>query len=286
MTPKRLKQLAANPEHIPGVYNYCDRWCERCPLTARCLNYAMEREQLDTEFDGDEASRDMDNQKFWKVMHDNFKLVFDMIAEDCAARGIDFEQIRREARELKPSPDRHQRRREHPLVAEATAYTMRVHEWFKAHRDTFEAKAGELVSTATMGLPGADPEADAEDLADAADVVQWYHMFIGVKLARAVGQDDDEFGDLLSDDGDDDPEIRQAHEESMRSDALGSAKVALIGIDRSLVAWTRLREHFPDEADVMLDFLLQLDRLRREAERTFPDARAFARPGFDDGTLE
>jgi hypothetical protein len=37
MTSKRLKQLAANPRHIPGVYNYCDRWCERCPLTSRCL---------------------------------------------------------------------------------------------------------------------------------------------------------------------------------------------------------------------------------------------------------
>ena len=29
-------------QFIPGIYNYCDRWCERCPLTARCRVFAME----------------------------------------------------------------------------------------------------------------------------------------------------------------------------------------------------------------------------------------------------
>ncbi|MCC7033043.1 MAG: hypothetical protein IT179_09450 [Acidobacteria bacterium] len=26
--------------YIVGVFNYCDRWCERCPLTARCRVFA------------------------------------------------------------------------------------------------------------------------------------------------------------------------------------------------------------------------------------------------------
>ena len=34
---------------IVGVYNFCDRWCERCPLTSRCRVFAdvaeMEFEQ-------------------------------------------------------------------------------------------------------------------------------------------------------------------------------------------------------------------------------------------------
>ena len=28
---------------IVGVYNYCDRWCERCPLTSRCRVFAEEQ---------------------------------------------------------------------------------------------------------------------------------------------------------------------------------------------------------------------------------------------------
>ena len=26
---------------VPGIYNYCDRWCERCPLQLRCMSYMM-----------------------------------------------------------------------------------------------------------------------------------------------------------------------------------------------------------------------------------------------------
>ena len=28
---------------IVGVYNYCDRWCERCLLTSRCRVFAEEQ---------------------------------------------------------------------------------------------------------------------------------------------------------------------------------------------------------------------------------------------------
>src|SRR5829696_7236004 len=28
---------------ISGIYNFCDRWCERCPLTSRCRVFAEER---------------------------------------------------------------------------------------------------------------------------------------------------------------------------------------------------------------------------------------------------
>ena len=36
-----IKGMAKNPDFIPGIYNYCDRWCERCAFTARCMNFAM-----------------------------------------------------------------------------------------------------------------------------------------------------------------------------------------------------------------------------------------------------
>ena len=43
---------------IPGIFNYCDRWCERCPLTARCSVYAMveDEQQADEYAGGDSGS--------------------------------------------------------------------------------------------------------------------------------------------------------------------------------------------------------------------------------------
>ena len=89
---------------------------------------------------------------------------------------------------------------------------------------------------------------------------------------------DDDWGDI----GQDDPEFEAALEAAERNDSDGSAKVALIAIERSIGAWTRLRAHLPDRADELLDLLVMLDRLRRATDAQFPAARAFKRPGFDD----
>jgi hypothetical protein len=90
-------------------------------------------------------------------------------------------------------------------------------------------------------------------------------MLIGAKVARAAGAFHDR-------EEADDP----------RSDANGSAKVALVGIDRSIEAWLRVRSHLPDEADELIDFLVELTRLRDGLEGALPLARAFVRPGFDE----
>jgi len=65
-------------------------------------------------------------------------------------------------------------------------------------------------------------------------------------------------------------------------DSEGSAKIALIAMDRSIAAWSGLRTALgADEADDVLDRLAQLAAIRRETEKLFPKARAFKRPGFD-----
>jgi hypothetical protein len=42
---KDLLALTRNPSFIPLVYDYCDMWCERCPITHRCLLFAAEKLQ-------------------------------------------------------------------------------------------------------------------------------------------------------------------------------------------------------------------------------------------------
>ena len=62
-------------------------------------------------------------------------------------------------------------------------------------------------------------------------------------------------------------------------DARRSAKVALIGLDRSIVAIDAL---IAEDDDARLEFMRkQACRLRRQVEARFPDARAFIRPGLD-----
>jgi hypothetical protein len=100
-------------------------------------------------------------------------------------------------------------------------------------------------------------------LNEALEIINWYHLQIHVKIMRAAtGNENNDISD--------------------KQDSDGSAKVALIGIDRSIAAWGKLLSYFPEQEDELLDILVHLEKLRRTTENEFPDARAFIRPGFDD----
>ena len=290
MTPKRLKQLASSGNYISGIYNYCDRWCERCAFTSRCLTYSMEQEQRRERPDGADGEEAM-----LETVSQNFKLALEMVKEDCEERGMDFDEIQKQAQEdarrgREANRQRRKKRRVNPLVKAAEKYWKAVDKWFKGHQKTLRAKGSELVSMLKLELPGQTPqqiEAVAKDLNDAIEVIRWYQYFVSAKLYRAVGQDEDDDDLRLVEENPDeieDAEVRQAVVDARDNDANGSAKIALIALDRSIEAWSRVRGHLPRAGDEIIDFLVQLDRLRKGAEAAFPKARAFVRPGFDDGT--
>ncbi|RLD41921.1 MAG: hypothetical protein DRI89_08560 [Bacteroidetes bacterium] len=53
-------------DFIPGIYNYCDAWCDRCIYTDKCMNYASRdvfRREIDAS-DHIKASME-ENKDFW-----------------------------------------------------------------------------------------------------------------------------------------------------------------------------------------------------------------------------
>ena len=62
MDKEELLKRAKDPKYISGIYNYCDRWCERCQFTSRCLNCTLVEEQF-----GDLQENDELNEAFWLV---------------------------------------------------------------------------------------------------------------------------------------------------------------------------------------------------------------------------
>src|ERR1051326_396050 len=90
MRHNRLKELADNPNLVSGIYNYCDRWCERCAFTSRCLLYATEQADPDA---NDPEVRDLNNAKFWRKMQEILADTAAMISECAAEMGVDLESI-------------------------------------------------------------------------------------------------------------------------------------------------------------------------------------------------
>jgi hypothetical protein len=248
--------------HIPGIYNYCDRWCERCPFTSRCLNFEMSEEKF-----GDLENVDITNEVFWQKLSETFADTLSMLKEMAAEKGIDLDSI-----ELDEEED-YKRRFEDPSVVHiishmAKSYITMVDEWFDSNVYSFEDDHPELKAVAAGESSQSPADEDTITLTDSVEVIRWYQHQMYVKLSRALHSAHDEATD---DDLDGYPK-----------DSAGSAKVSLIGMDRSISAWGKIIKFFPDKEDSILGIIAHLERLRRRTETEFPDARAFVRPGFDE----
>jgi len=260
MDKEYIKKLAEDPRFIPGVYNYCDRWCERCPLTSRCMNFALSEEQFN-----EPQARDINNKVFWQKLSEVFQTTLEMVRETAQEMGIDIDSIDREEI-AKQQEQVHKTAKEQPYCLAALSYIKKVDSWFDSNKGLLEDKADELQTVSLASIPGTRPVDEAVSINDCLEVVRWYQHQIYVKLCRsASGMIRGEF----------------EHLEYSLQDANGSAKVAIIGIERSIAAWGSLLNHFPQQEHTILDLLVNLKRLMRQAEAAFPDARAFVRPGFD-----
>ncbi|MBE3144147.1 MAG: hypothetical protein IMZ61_09525 [Planctomycetes bacterium] len=260
MNKEQLKKLAKDPKFISGIYNYCDRWCERCAFTSKCMNYALCEDDVN-----DPRTQDITNKAFWDKLHEIFQVTFKMLKESADEMGIDLNAIDHEEI-AKQEEQVHKIVKNQPYTKAAFSYTKMVDDWFKSNNDLIEAKAEEMLSLAQAQIPGAKPDKDALKIQDCLEVIRWYQHQIYVKLCRAASG-----------------MIRGELEDNEYSpeDANGSAKVALIGIERSLAAWGEMLNQFPEQENSILDLLVKLKRLLKQVDSAFPDARAFIRPGFD-----
>jgi len=259
-----LQKLAADPKYVKGIYNYCDRWCERCPFTSRCLNCELVERKF-----GDLEEKDELNEAFWQRFSEMLHDTLELVRETARERGIDLDAIEADEDGWGEWDDE-KNPAVHLIMHASQRYADSVSDWFESNAGLFVEKESDL-KRIRIATPGSNPSAEAVRINDAAEVIQWHQNQIGVKLRRAVE------GARSEEDEDDD---------GFPNDSDGSAKVALIGIDRSIAAWEMLRSSFAKQKQTISNFMGSLERLRRSVEAQFPQARTFVRPGFDDvGTL-
>jgi len=260
MNKEKIKKLAQNTHFITGIYNYCDRWCERCPFTSRCLNFALGNEQF-----ADPESRDITNKLFWQKLTEMFQITLDLLKETVEREGIDLDSL--DIQELAEEEMFNEEVAEnHECCRAAKVYGEIADDWFDSARDLFGQKEDEPDLNMLPEMPYVSPVWEGASFEEAVQVVRWYQDQIYVKLMRAIRGHLEEKPEIL---------------DEFANDSDGSAKVALIAMDRSIAAWGEIRNHCPLRDNDILDLLVHLDRLRRRVEKVFPAAREFIRPGFD-----
>lgn len=244
-------------ENIPGIYNYCDRWCERCDFTNKCLTF----KSSPTVNAGDGM-----NEVLIQV-ESVFTEIKTFLLEKATELGVDFEAYFIE--ENKKEFERKQALLEEQLNKEdltliAKQFTQKLNE-FLNNESIHRAVGDTLLKKVDLGIKSNENALEEVDnLKECLDVLTWYVYFISIKIRRALHSKYEE--DL------DENEIYQ-------NDGNGSAKIAFIAIEKCLAALELL---FPIyEEDDTLELLALTVTLKNKLAIEFPNLHLFIRPGFD-----
>ncbi|MCU0240184.1 MAG: hypothetical protein MUC29_12145 [Pyrinomonadaceae bacterium] len=222
-------------DFIPFIHNYCDRWCERCTFSSRCVVFAKEQELTD-------AEKDIENEAYWRNIANNFAEATQMLKQMAEERGIDLDAIDYDEIEAE-----RKLKREKVVKEELTKLT----------RDYYK-QVSKLLETDSLFT-----QIDEQTRQEMFAIIYWYQYFISAKLQRALNSvDDDNF------------------DEDFLRDCDGSAKIALIAIERSIMAWTNLinQENFTQ----IKPTISLLNKIKQITKEKFPNAMDFIRPGFDE----
>jgi hypothetical protein len=242
-------------DFIEGIYNYCDRWCERCTLSLRCSSYAVEKKLEEIKKSGGTINR----STFWEIFDSLFEGAFKNLSDFQSNDHLEpdtFEEMDQSLTDFEPFEDEVWRKvEENELVEHARFYATEVVKWMQ----TYES---DIVSC--ISQPDIDAKHNKDLVLNSIEVVMWYTFFIAAKLHRALRRDKEEFLELPVD-----------------SDENGSAKIALIAINRSISAWSIIRSAYKTDQNTTGSFMGRLIAIRRVVEQAFPRAHEFVRPGFD-----
>lgn len=246
MTPDKNK-------FIPSIYNYCDRWCERCEYTGQCRLFSMEVER-------NERSESSDPNDFTKELHKSFTETIKMIEEYAGKFGIDISS-------LEEVPEK-----EHvdtPLSFLSAKYFQDASAYLKKLREEIKTSGSENAAVSAI-IPQNPGMRELLEILECFEIIQWYHSMIPVKLERANSS-------LRDMDTKDKDELKYA-----RYDTDGSAHVAYKSILKSMTALGKIHSWTDQLKEETLNLIIDAGRIKSLIEKEFPGALTFVWPPEED----
>lgn len=260
--------------YIPGIYEFCDRWCDRCTLREKCMSYAIGRkleQKGDFDFE-EEMAREEDNSNIWIRFKNLFESTYVVLQQLADEKGIDFEDlchsenINKEALMKDYDMEVIQQDDEAELYIESSDITKIVLIYEELSERCLEVIYELIDEKDKQKTVGGNTVEDIR-IENELDIISWYVDILESKTRRAL------FGYFMYYDA--------LEEGGKKSDFNGSAKVALLAIEYTLNAWENIRSSFKDLDRDISHIQVVLKQLVQDIEKQFPKAREFRRPGFD-----
>jgi len=242
--------------YIPNIYNFCDRWCQKCGFTNIC-EASADAKNTKTE--------DEKNRLFWKEIEARLPEIQNFVINMAAKKQLSL--IDFDAPTQKKNFDLFQRDAKSNVILKAgRMYEDAVDDWFD---DALDNNLVEIIETPNGSAHrlATNIKTDNPDYINSLfDVVLRYQLQVYLKLSRTFYSRG----------------VEAETDNNEQLDSLGSAKAVLSLFDRSLAAWGIISQNNLFNKDSIFELMLQLTRLKNNINTEFPDAQNFVRPGLDE----
>jgi len=245
--------------YIDGIFNFCDRWCEKCDFTTKCRVFKIEEDKNETENNPDEVFEDIA-----ETLKDTFNMLTSILEE----QGVDVNQIIEEAdnKEFAVIETKHENAKSKDYCIFSLDYSSKVDSLLEILKKTFSKKVDIINKKFDLGLDFKVNEDEYNIIDQHVEIILYYQYLIYIKLLRAT--EEKIFDNEL--------------EEFSINFYEGTAKVAIISIEKSINSWNSLISLVPEIQDEIIGVLALLQKILNLVNIEFPTAKDFIRPGFDE----
>ena len=244
--------------YIQGIFNYCDRWCDRCRLSSKCENYAPFFEGNLSEL----QKRDLQNVKFWENIDSKTEKTLDFVNTQANKNGVDISDIEKIERGKKFDLFQGMSQTNEVLKV-GRKYEDQVDDWFDDACEKYPIRA-ESLTDSNLKLAKNSGFKNVDEINDAIEIIFRYQLQIYLKLSRAFFS-----------------KGKESEGSQEGNDSTGAARMIMEMLDRSLVSWKIIYDAFTDEQETILPVMFTLASMRNRILKEFPDVMSFIRPGFD-----
>lgn len=271
-----MNELNFMHENISGIYNYCDRWCEKCTYTNRCLLFKQEAEREIKHILRDENKNDPDILA--KDLSDDFKEAFDHINKFMDEEDEEYEEFEKDDFDLEDEdyedgdnengdffkkefddderPSTFLKNADNPLISLSE----------KLFKDFFD-----YYDVLKVKMPGELDERNPKSiLQQNLDTLGWYTPQIHVKIRMSYWNKHKLSKAKY-------PELADIDEEMLNV----SARIAFIGIENCIIALNNLLQQKLGLESETTSLLFTINQIKEMFVEEFPAVLTYRRPYFD-----
>lgn len=267
-----MNELNFMHENIYGIYNYCDRWCEKCSYTHRCLLFKQEAEMEIKHILKDDDKNDSD--VLAKDIVDSFQEVFEQVNQFMAEEDEEYEEFEKDNFDFDDEEDNdfeysffnEEIDNERPSTFLKNADNPLILLSEKLFKDY--NKYYDLIK---LKFPFELDEKNSENLLwQNLEVLSWYIPLIHVKTRMCYW-----YKNKLSKSKD--QEFAEVDEEMLNV----SARIAFVGIEKCINALNNHPKLILELQAETISLLEKMNQIKEMFVAEFPAALTYKRPYFD-----